>query len=353
MRQFNEKPSSVPNIGEDITGAARHHRDTYETPEELRKKAFKKASSKNIKLLKLEYIEKLKLALNESTERAQDVLKEYEFKNAILSNELFSEHTIIINDIYSLKSIVLAETDRVKRELLRKTFNRLVSKQRKIRYIRPIELSKYFEAKSRDSFREVNGREVSWSTNSEKFDVEFLKNNVKSVQYGNSLTDNERVYVSEKLVESIKILQGYFELDFLKGLGFSYGARGKAGSIAHYQDSAKVLAFNRGWDGAFIHELGHAIDYHLGLMSNNLPRNLRNAYSEKIKKNEILWAKREYYLKPKEIFARLFEAWVYKYMPERTEYMIFLNESTCIPDLDNEALEFINDCLKPILKKAV
>ena len=31
-------------------------------------------------------------------------------------------------------------------------------------------------------------------------------------------------------------------------IGFSFGARGKAGSIAHYQDSAKVLAFNRGWD---------------------------------------------------------------------------------------------------------
>jgi len=344
VRQFNEKPSSVPNLGQDIKGAARHHRDTYETPEELRAKAQRKQVSGDAKRLEAEFKAKFALALNESTERGQDVLKEYELRKGQLG--LGTE----FSDTNQFRAAVMNETDRTKREVLRKKFNATINKINKIRYIRPIELPRYFEPKTKNQFREVNGREVTWQTENKSFDVDFLKSSVASVQYGNSLSDSERVYVSENLVESIKILQKYFKPEFLKGLGFSYGARGKAGSIAHYQDSLKVLAFNRGWDGALIHELGHAIDYHLGLASWKITWEMKKRYEAKLKTNEFLWSQKKYYMKPVEIFARMFEAWVYSNMPERTEFMIFINGGTAIPDLGPEETEFMNEVLKEVLK---
>lgn len=352
--QYNEKPTSVQNIGQDIKGAARHHRDTYETPEDLRKKSFVKKSKASVKALKSEYQAKLKLALAESTESAMTTLKEYEFRKTFLECDLLeslidSTDALKKHDIHAFKSLVLGETDRDKREILRKKFNRLVNTHRKIRYIRPIELSKYFEPKTKDAFREVNGHEVTWKTESKTFDVEFLKNRTCGVQFGNSISETERVYCAENLIRSIQIFEKYFSIDFSQ-LGFSYGARGKAGSIAHYQDSNKVLAFNRGWDGALVHELGHAIDYSLGRVSSSIPWSIRSKYRDKIEKHEYLRTKTKYYMKPTEIFARMFEAYVNKYCLEKTSFMIFLENDASLPDLDAETETWFRQALGSVLK---
>lgn len=349
--QFNEKPSATNNIGQDIHGAARHHRDTYETPEELRKKAQVKQSKKSVKDLESQYKTLFSEALGQSTEASQDVLKRYEFKKCILSCELLSENSGLLEScsIQDFRALVTNETDRQKREILRKKFNGLVTKQNKIRYIRPIELSKYFDKKTKEAFKEVNGHCVPWSTSSTSFDASKLATLVRGVQFGNTLTENERVYVSENLQKSIESLSQVFDIDFTK-LGFSFGARGKSGSIAHYQDSEKVLAFNRGWDGALIHELGHAIDYSLGLVSKKMPWSIRSKYEAKLIEQGTPRSLLKYYRDPKEIFARLFEAYIHETFAARTEFMIFLNKDSKIPDFGPEELEFMLETLKPILK---
>lgn len=349
MRQYNEKPSSISNIGQDILGAARHNNDTYETPEELRKKAFKKASTLELKNLKKDYEALFKIALGESTESAKKCLLEYEFKKSILSCDLLNDFKGTTNQEF--RERVLSEKISETRNILRKKFNSLCRVQYKIKYdIRPLDLPKYFNLKTKESFKEINGHQVTWETEKKSFDADFLKNKTRAVQFGNSLTENERIYVSSELVESIKILEKYFNYGFSK-LGFSFGARGKPGSVAHYQDSQKVLAFNRGCNGAFLHELGHAIDYTLRLPSDNIPYSIRSKYRQKLNDNKI--PNLDYYMKNKEIFARLFEVFCKSIFEPQdlTDFLIFNFTDKTLPDLDSEALEYIIKSLDPILKK--
>ncbi len=346
MKQYNEKPSSVRNIGEDVGGAARHRNDTYENPEVTRQKAFKKRFTQSLKLLLAEYKTKFAVALSESTECAKAILIEYELKKAITSLEALQ--SLPISSANDIRDLYYKTTDNpTLRESLRKSFNSLSRKQRKIRYFRPIELPKYFESKSRNAFTEFNGIKTDWVTTSKGFDTVLLATKTRAVQFGNSIPDTERIYCGEKLLESINILERYFTVDF-KALGFSFGARGKAGSIAHYQDSQKVLAFNRHWDGALIHELGHAIDYLLDLPSRNLPYELRSKYRQKLSDHKVVNV--HYYMKNKEIFARLFEAYCRVTIPELTTFMFFPFNDCTLPDLDAEALAWIGSVLKPLLK---
>lgn len=347
MRQYNEKPSHFSNIGQDILGAARHNNDTYETPEELRAKAAVKKQKSDLKQLKSDYENKLKTALSESTEAAVLLLKEYEFKKCVAENDLFNDFKG--QDINQLRDFVVSCSDYKTKNLMIGKYNRLRNKMHKIRYIRAIELSNYFQTKTKKNFQEVNGKKVNWKTGSKTFDSTFLNNNVKAVQYGNSLTDNERIYVSENLETSIKILNKYIDFDFKK-IGFSYGARGKAGSIAHYQDCNKVLAFNRNWDGALIHELGHAIDYDLNLASQKMPWSIQSRYRVKMQKYKGV-LDLNYYFRPREIFARMFEAYFKKIAPDATDFMIFLNSGDgTLPNLDDETLNWFESTIASILK---
>ncbi|MFN7453285.1 MAG: hypothetical protein ACK5RO_01365 [Pseudobdellovibrionaceae bacterium] len=355
MRQYNEKPSNISNLGSDISGAARHHRDTYETPEELRAKAFKKQSTANLKALQVEYQAKLTEALKVSTEAAQNVLKDYEFDKAIASAEVFSKfkdlESIKARDVNALKSIVLAETDQDSREIMRKAFNKMATKRHNIRYIRPIELSKYFEKKSRDSFTEQNGVKRPWKLE-QTIDINSAKDTLskltRAVQFGNSIPDSERVYCLANLKEALDICSETLSYSF-KELGFSFGARGKAGSVAHYQDSSKVLAFNRHWDGAFLHELGHAIDYSLGLVSSGIPSDYRQAYLEKLEANKV-GSNQHYYMNRKEIFARLFEVYFRDIQPKTTDWMQTTFNDSVMPELTPEIKQWMTEALKPLLK---
>lgn len=344
MKHYNAKPSKFSNLGEDITGAARHRNDTYESHEVAREKAFRKKSKSNVKELLNEYKTKFTQAMHESTEAGRAVLLEYEFKKTMLSCELLTDSKITSKE--ELRALVLATENREQREVLRKAFNALNRKLHKIKYrIRPIELSKYFEPKTREAFTEFNGVKTEWNTSNESFDSKRLSELVKAVQFGNSIPDSERVYCGENLIKSIDLLKKHFNFDF-KSIGFAFGARGKAGSIAHYQDSAKVLQFNRHWDGALIHELGHAIDYALGLPSHNLPYEIRSKYREKIRGKVT---NTSYYMKNVEIFARLFEAFCEKHIPELTPFMFVAFDRTTLPELDQESEDWMCNALESIL----
>jgi hypothetical protein len=77
-KQFNEKPSKFKNIGSDIGGAQRHHFDTYENPEEAKKKAAIKREKNILKELK----EKAILQLN--MDNYKDVIFNYEFNRVAI-----------------------------------------------------------------------------------------------------------------------------------------------------------------------------------------------------------------------------------------------------------------------------
>ena len=349
--QYNQRPSNLQNIGSDILGAARHRNDTYENPEREKQKREAKQAKNDLKGLLENYKFIFATALSESTESAQKVLKEYEFKKAIMACALFKEfsdlETIKNCDLMALKSIVIGEREYTKREIMRKAFNTLHRKQHKIRYIRPIELAKYFEPKTREAFTEFNGVKSLWRTESKSADINALGALTRAVQFGNSVPDIERIYCAENLLKAIEILKKYFSIDF-NTLGFSFGARGRAGCIAHYQDGAKVLAFNRHWDGALIHELVHAIDYSLGLVSDTMPYAIVQKYKAKLVENNA--PNKQYYFKRKEIFARLFEKYCESKIRELTPFMYAEFNPSVMPELNEESIRWIDTALKEILK---
>ena len=344
MLQFNEKPSAHSNIGVDVKGSRRHNFDTYETLEEAKEKVVKKATVISVKKLTEEYKIKLIQAILESNEAAQDVLKDYELKKGLLASGLFSDQVII--DVKALRSLVLEVSDFYKKEVARKVYNRIAGKINKIKYLSDIKLNNYFEPKTKNSFTEYNGIKKEWSL-SDDFEVssiDHLKEAVRAIQFGNSIPASEREYCFKNLSESLKVIEKHLSFDF-KTIAFAFGARGLAGSIAHYQDTERVIAINRSWDGALIHEIGHAIDYSLGRASSLLPFSIRDNYRLKLRKNAV--QNQKYYLKPVEIFARLFEVYFRYIEPLTSNYMQTTFSESVMPDLDHQSLIYMKRCLEP------
>lgn len=342
MKQYNEKPSAIKNIGEDILGAKRHNFDTYENPELKAEKETKKRVKKQACALKT-------IAIS--------LLNETNFKQVILDYEFNKTLSFFVNsgikNCYNKENVVALKAYVIQNKTNEtvKAFNKLVRQCSKINWnIRTLEdAKKYFEKRKTEPFTELNGIKKQWELTT-KFDssvTKQLESSVKAVQFGNSIPDAEREYCSTKLAESIVILKKYFAFDF-KNIAFSYGARGLPRSIAHYQDSEKVLAFNRGWDGAMIHELGHAIDYALCMKSRELPNEVYSKYRAQLIRHEV--KNQKYYLCKKEIFARLFEQYCIATIPELTEFMQFTFDSHVMPKLDQCAIEFMATTLKTILK---
>lgn len=46
---YNAKPTNISNIGEDLAGAKRHHFDTYENPEQKKKRQETNKKLKQVK----------------------------------------------------------------------------------------------------------------------------------------------------------------------------------------------------------------------------------------------------------------------------------------------------------------
>jgi hypothetical protein len=350
MRQFNERPSNHANLGHDIQGAARHHHDTYNNPEVKRAREFKASSAKAIKAAKA----KAQSLLTEANFVL--VINSFEFEKLLLSHDGFTgfddNKTELIERISDLKAYVISKrgsegfnklADKFNR------FNRLVSRNRwRIRSLE--EAQAYFGKKTSNKFQEFNGHKSPWSSE-EPQDLTkakaYLLESVGAVQFGNSVPDLEREYCLSNLSQSISLLSELLSFDF-KAVGFSFGARGKAGSIAHYQDSNKVIAINRHWDGALIHEIGHAIDYSMNKVSYSIPTSIINKYSAQLTANKI--SKKSYYMKRVEIFARLFEVYIRAQQPETSSFAQSTFNQQVMPELDAEALAYMTEALKPLLK---
>lgn len=168
---------------------------------------------------------------------------------------------------------------------------------------------------------------------------------VRSIQFGNSLSDKEKEFHIKAAAQSFDDLSAITGLSASTlscngKLAIAFGARGKAGSVAHYSDKHKVLNLNRNSVGALAHELGHALDFNLkdkSSVQRDGPLSIKTRYglSDNPSKVDIAFAqlheqldeykkrmattdsfrqlslkKKGYYNSPAEVFARGFESYV-------------------------------------------
>lgn len=96
---------------------------------------------------------------------------------------------------------------------------------------------------------------------------------MRGVQWGKSVTDDEREHHLKSLVDSFNDLTDILGLppqmaSFNGKLAIAVGARGKAGTLAHYEPSHQVINLTRsGGAGSLAHEWGHFFDHILHTVS--------------------------------------------------------------------------------------
>lgn len=336
---FNARPTQVQNLGEDVTGAARHHRDTYETEQERVIAENEKQVKKELVKLKKQYAQNVEAIADEhlvSVISEYEILR-YKMQHGIPSHLNGDELIGYIKTEYYAKRIPWK---------VAKAYNTLNTKLSRIKYgMSTSKLRTYFEKKKIDSFTETNGKIKPWldenilGINQE---LEFLKTRVRAVQFGNSVSDDERKYCAKNLADVIRIfdekLPGMIQWNLL---AFAFGARGKKGSVAHYERSTKTIQINKNNIGSLAHELGHAWDYaHDMEGSGMISWEYRNQYLQKLNKITLSSSYKSYLMKDTEIFARVFEQFVLKMLGEAcTEFLQSTHDEQVMPDLTEEIFE--------------
>jgi hypothetical protein len=345
QQYYNAKPSKVANIGIDIAGAKRMHFDTYETVEERQAKEARKVKDKRIATIK----EELKEEILSEVPRTDKIIS--------LKASIFElEHGF--NPTDSNSRTVIAEKralaiDRETREAFNKTvnsYNKFLKERSAIAYS-----PSYFLRKARakygpkQSFTEKSGMSYNWNqfkpVESVPTVVNFLAANTSAIQFGNSVTDNERAYICEEMQ---KFLITWSENECvnaisLKPIKWSFGARGKAGSVAYYQATGKVISVNRNNIGSLIHEIGHYIDDVAGRISSKISFKTVNEYRESIKTG-LDSRSLQYYCKRSEIFARAFEAYCYSVYSGFDAFA--QSGKDYLPQLSDELIGLIKEALK-------
>jgi hypothetical protein len=341
---YNAKPSNISNLGVDLANAKRHNFDTYETTEEREARERKKALDNGLKEIKAKF-----KALILSDSPCYTTLKQ------LLNDQFRLQYGFDLNspdprgearDYHS--KVTYSEYNKMVR-----AYNAL---KRDIRDLSYEHYAKYYFAKMRKkyspktSFTEQSGARFDWKKfTSEVTDlpekVEYLRINTRAIQFGNSVSDKERGYILIQMSEFLshwKIVEGLNTID-LSPVGWSFGARGKAGSVAYFQPSSNIISVNRDRIGSLIHEVGHYIDYSKGLPSNKISYDTVRAYAETLPK-EMSSKDRRYYCSRKEIFARAFEAYCFKIYAGFSEFAQVGKDY--LPELNSELIEIIEGVLK-------
>jgi hypothetical protein len=162
----------------------------------------------------------------------------------------------------------------------------------------------------------------------------------RGLQYGNSVTDDERKHHVQKAAEALVDLADATGLPDkaigLNGtLGLAIGARGRGGAVAHYEPGMKVINLTRkNGVGSLSHEWGHALDNYAAGSGPSFLSDNRGAPEKRAAMNEVksAWTKSgytqqvyeslreirkggglvndKYWLSDVEMFARSFEAHV-------------------------------------------
>lgn len=307
VHYYNARPSEIGNLGRDVPEARRMHYDTYETTEEREAKERTKAAKKELEALKAE----LKECLAESEVPCLKVIR--------LLNEMF----VAKYDFDAMSSDVSAELSK-RREVARlgsreeiKAYNGLASAynkiRRQIRYLESnypqdtiIKLQRLYGSKK--SFIEQTGKEFSWksgkvsSVTTEA--IEAAKTKTTAIQFGNGVSDKERAYLITEMNAFLAHWETVFPTVSIKPISWSFGARGKAGSVAYYQAVGRIISVNRNNVGSLIHEIGHYLDKSSHKISSDTIRAYRDSLPSWLDAKSLA-----YYCKRSEIFARAFEAY--------------------------------------------
>lgn len=128
--------------------------------------------------------------------------------------------------------------------------------------------SEYVRTASRDGGKNLSKITANPNTATDHLVSHFK---MRGVQWGNSVTDDERQHHAARTVEALTDLSDILGLHpediALNGkLGLAIGARGRAGALAHYEPDTDVINLTRNSGvGSLAHEWGHAFDHSIGL----------------------------------------------------------------------------------------
>lgn len=340
IEYYNAKPSKISNIGKDIAGAKRMNFDTYETTEEREIKERKKVTDKRIAAVKLA----LKTEVLSDSASIPKIIE-------LLTNIFELTHGVapvcktvrdFIEDM-RLEGKASGKPVSANINKLVNAYNRHDREVRRLGYYPTRYLAK-MRAKyaPKGSFTEESGQSFDWKNFDKVDDLKgtllYLQENASAVQFGNSVSDNERAFISSSLAEFLNQFKTHFPKISLQPVNWSFGARGKAGSVAYYQASGKIISVNRNNIGSLIHELGHYIDHISGTISKEMSFKTVQSYVDTLPK-EMSSKQRRYYGSRCEIFARAFEAYCFKRL------FGFSNFAQCgkayLPELNEELINLI------------
>jgi len=344
---YNAKPSNISNIGADIAGAKRMNFDTYETDAEREVKARKKSIDKALKAVKEEFKAEI-LKEHPCPSELERLINKQFFTQYGFDNFSADKSAIISHR----RSVAVTREERSEFNKMVRAYNGLMRDLRDIFHYHRVQ---YFIAKMRkkyapkQSFTEESGTSYDWK----QFEpsgvdisqvIESLKQQSRAVQFGNSVTDKERGHILVKLSAFLKTWTENEMLNRvdLSPIGWSFGARGKANSVAYFEPSTNIISVNRNNIGSIVHEVGHFLDYSANRASYGITRETISAYADSLPEGMDRKSRR-YYCDRKEIFARAFEAYCFKH------YMGFDKFAQC----GKAYLPELNDNLIAVIEKAL
>jgi hypothetical protein len=181
---------------------------------------------------------------------------------------------------------------------------------------------------------------------------------VSGLQYGNSMTDDERKHHTAKTAEAMVDLADALGLpDKAVGmngkLGIAFGARGRAGAKAHYEPNLNVINLTRKTGaGSLAHEWAHFVDYNTGENGSKQATRSMDGDQRKLKQSwelarsrisdavskaysllspESRWAQVKYWTSDEEMFARFSERMVQKKLHDQgreNSYLVGLQKNS-------------------------
>lgn len=335
QKQYNERTSKFMNIGDDVDGAHRHR---Y-SEEKVAKRATDKARKEKLAFLKSEFL------INLSN---PDTLKESHrfYQVSVLIAEWGFAGFNYTGDNSNDSLIAFTRQNMRSTNPVRKLYNKFTNNVWKARHCRTREdFTALYESKNQNrkapKIGEIVGYVGKWQNpiplrEAAEKTLLYFKECEINIQFGKSVTDSEREFcLIETFHTLLRLKELNFNLDF-RGYTFGFGARGKAGSVAHFEPSTKVIQINRHRNGALVHEIGHAIDFKYGLMW-KFPDSIFINYGKKIEATDMPEMHKRYLQDPREVTARAIERVMSEYFTERG-FACDL-DSTDWPDLsDSEIL---------------
>lgn len=316
-KQYNERESKFMNLGDDVEGAHRHR---Y-SEEKIAKRVADKARKAKLASLHLGFFSSL----------TNDPIVNKEIHRKYCLDVLVFEWSLIgLNYTENGENQSLVDFTRAhmrQNDKARKLYNKFTNQVWKSRRCRTKEeFQQFYAPKTLNRKPAAIGEQVGfvgvWKNKSDlssyvEQGLEYFKANGINLQYGKSVSDDERAFCIAETFRTVGMLKYLnFDHDF-NGYTFAFGARGKAGAVAHFEPSTKVIQINRHRSGALIHEIGHAIDFKKNICW-KLPYSILSNYHAKIEAMPNLpHEHKKYLLNPREMVARAIERVMAEYITER------------------------------------